>query len=71
MHSGSPEVAELERRYLREVTGGLTYREALARFAALWEQARRLNPDFPSRWEEDVEPDLELARVLNGLPRLR
>jgi hypothetical protein len=67
MHSGSREIAEIERRYAREVLSELTYREALAIFTALWVHAQRLNPDFPGPWEEDIAPDLELARVLNGL----
>lgn len=68
MHSGSDEVAALERRYLREVTGRMSHREALRVFAALWDQAIRMNPNFPGPWEDDIEADLELARVLNGLP---
>lgn len=68
MHSGASEVAELERRYLRRVTGSMTHGEALAVFAALWEHACRLDPDFPRPWEEDIASDLELARVLNGRP---
>ena len=69
MHSGAKEVRELERKYTREVTGSLTYKEALARFSSMWAHARKLNPDFPGPWEEDIAADLELARVLNGLPR--
>jgi hypothetical protein len=41
----------------------------LAIYAALWRHARALNPDFPTDWHEDIKADLELARVLNGLPR--
>jgi hypothetical protein len=62
------ELAELDRRYARESLAGLTYQEALARFTALWAYARKLNPDFPADWERDIQPDLVLARVLNGLP---
>jgi hypothetical protein len=69
MHSGSPEVAALEARYVREVIGAMTFQQALAIFTALWMHARRMNPDFPGPWEEDIAPDLELARVLNALPR--
>jgi hypothetical protein len=47
----------------------MSYLEAMEIFEALWEEARALNPDFPTRdWERDVAPDIELARVLNGLP---
>jgi hypothetical protein len=69
MHSGSPEVAALEAEYIREVFGPMTFQQALAVFTDLWMQALRLNPDFPGPWEEDVAPDIELARVLNALPR--
>lgn len=68
MHSGSPEVDAIERDYARG-RGALTYPEALAVFASLWRHARALNPEFPGTWETDIEADLELARVLNGLPR--
>jgi hypothetical protein len=68
VHSGSPEIEALERRYTRDVIGAMSYREALALFTAMWVHACKLNPDFPGRWQEDIEPDLELARVLNGLP---
>jgi hypothetical protein len=33
MHSGSPEIAALERRYLQNVIGATSYREALQAFA--------------------------------------
>ena len=46
----------------------MTYAEALDLFAALWAEARVLNPDFPGNWRTDVEPDLAIARALNGLP---
>jgi hypothetical protein len=42
--------------------------DALARFAALWVHARALNPDFGSDWLDDLEPDLAVARAVNGLP---
>jgi hypothetical protein len=68
MHSGSPEVTDLEHRYLRGA-GARTYLDALAVFERLWALARQLNPDFPGPWQDDLAPDLELARVLNGLPK--
>jgi hypothetical protein len=67
VRSDSAEVTELELRHTREVSGLLTYREAVARFTALWVYARRVNPDFQTPWEIDVAADIELARVLNGL----
>lgn len=62
------EIAAIERRHARETLTGMSYREALDRFVALWIYARKLNPDFPGDWEEDIQADLTLARVLNGLP---
>lgn len=59
---------ELERRYSRERWKGATFEEALAVFEGLWTEASALREDFPGDWREDIEPDLTLARVLNGLP---
>jgi hypothetical protein len=50
----------------------LTYERALEVFAALWAEASLLDPAFPrgreGRWEQDLAPDLAVARALNGLP---
>jgi hypothetical protein len=62
------ELDEFERRYARDVLGRLTYAEALSHMAALWAEAKHLDPDFPAAWLHDLDADLELARVLNGLP---
>lgn len=63
----SPELDELEKRYQREFLRELTYHEALARFAALWAEARELGALGREGWERDLEPDLAIARTLNGL----
>jgi hypothetical protein len=68
MYATSPELEALDRRHAREA-GELTYVEALARFTALWVYAGRVSPDFRASWQDDIASDLELARVLNGLPR--
>ena len=47
---------------------GLSYEEALARFAALWAYAREVRPDIGADWEDDVRADIAVARALNGLP---
>jgi hypothetical protein len=65
----SERLQEFERWYASTQLAQRSYQEALAVYAALWKHARALNPDFPSDWERDVEADIELARVLNGLPR--
>jgi len=65
----SPELDRFEREYARS-RRDMTYFEALDVFEALWAEARALSSDFPtSDWEADVAPDIELARVLNRLPR--
>lgn len=61
-------VEELERRYEREALRDLDYPEALRRFTALWNEALQLNPAFGLDWEEDLAPDLAIARPVNGLP---
>lgn len=59
---------DLERHYAQTYVARRSYAEALAIFAALWRHARLVNPELPTDWREDVEPDITLARVLNGLP---
>lgn len=46
----------------------MTYEVALKRFAALWAEARALGIDARDDWLADLEPDLAIARALNGLP---
>lgn len=64
----SEKLRRFERRQAREHAP--SYERALAIFAALWAEARLLDPGFPhpERWEEDLAPDLAVARALNGLP---
>ena len=59
---------QLEARYQREALRGLYFPQALAIFSALWAEARTLRPDLGSDWLEDLEPDLAVARAVNGLP---
>ena len=61
-------IRESEAAWNREIYSGMGYLEALARFEALWIQARLVNPESGHTWEEDIEADITLARVLNGLP---
>ena len=68
MITSSPRLDDLERRYQREAFRGLSYEQALARFASLWAEARQLNPDVGKNWLEALEPDLAVARAVNGLP---
>jgi hypothetical protein len=66
---GSTErLREFERWYASKHLADRTYEDALAVFAGLWKYAVEIGADFPADWEEDVKPDIELARVLNGLP---
>lgn len=65
----TPELREFERRYARGRDAHATYQAALAVFKALWTEACTLRPDFPAvDWRSDVEPDLAVARAVNGLP---
>lgn len=57
-----------ERHYAIEQARGRGFREALAVYEALWKEATSISPGFPARWQDDLEADLELGRVLNGLP---
>jgi hypothetical protein len=57
----------LERRLASDPARRLTHREALEVFTALWRLALKMRPDFPEAWQNDIAPDLELARVLNAL----
>ncbi len=59
---------KLNAQFRRERLGALTYEQALAIFAALWDHARRVNPNVGGDWERDIAADIILARVLNGLP---
>lgn len=68
MVRASPALVEFEAAYQREAFRGLSYVDALRRFADLWAEARALNADVGHAWLEDLAPDLAMARALNGLP---
>lgn len=63
-------LAELEARYGREAFRDWSYADALELFAALWAEARALPGAAPRHadWRADLEPDLAIARAVNGLP---
>ena len=61
-------VRESEADWNRKVYASMEYPEALERFTAMWNQARSLNPGIGQSWKEDIEADIALARILNGLP---
>jgi len=63
----SHQLAEFERRFEGETYSDLAYAGALARYAALWAYARELSPDVGTDWQDDLEPDLAIARAVNGL----
>jgi len=58
----------LELRWERQTYGDMSYLEALARFEALWAHALELGWDPVADWRADLEPDLAVARAVNGLP---
>jgi hypothetical protein len=68
MIRSSKPLDELNKRYQQETLRGLTYVQALERFAALWAEARALGASGRDDWENDLEPDLAVARAVNGLP---
>jgi hypothetical protein len=68
---GSERLREFERWYTSSHLAGRSYHDSLAIFAAMWRYAREMNQSFPGDWERDIEADIELARVLNGLPDQR
>ena len=61
-------VKALERAFDRRIYGTMEYLEKLRRFEAMWMHAASLNPEFGRRWQEDIQADITLARILNGLP---
>lgn len=61
-------VRSIEAAHEKELYGSLSYSEKLRRYEALWAHVRSLNPRFTRRWREDLDADIAIARVLNGLP---
>jgi hypothetical protein len=68
MIESSRPLDEFEAEYERTAFAGLSYADALARFAALWSEARALTPSLGDDWAEDLAADLAIARAVNGLP---
>lgn len=64
----SRRLTEFEARYQREAFVNLTFEQALARFTALWVEARVLNPTFGADWANDLGADFAVARAVNDLP---
>ncbi len=67
MMKAPEKVREMEAAYNITLYRDMDYEDALERFEALWLEALSLNPRLGLLWEEDVESDIELARILNGL----
>ena len=68
MITAGERLRRLEAEYLGAAYAAMSYEESLARFAALWAEARELDPGFTQGWLADLEPDLAVARAVNGLP---
>ena len=64
----SKRLIDLESSHENATYGSMDYAEALSRFTAMWMEAIKLNPDRGKDWKDDLEPDLAIARILNGLP---
>ena len=67
MIRSSERLAEFEACYQREAFAASSYEDALARFAALWAEARLIRPDLGQDWIADLDADLAVARAVNGL----
>jgi len=67
MLAPTPALIAFEQRFQREAFATLTFADALTWYAALWAHARTLDPDVGAQWREDLEPDLAIARAVNGL----
>ena len=57
----------IDREFSRTRLARLTYHDALAIFAGLWREAEALGAHIDD-WRSDIEPDLAVARAVNGLP---
>lgn len=68
MITAPEKLARLEAQFAREAYAGMTYAQALERFAALWALVREIRPAADEDWLDDLEPDLAVARAVNGLP---
>jgi hypothetical protein len=64
----TPLLQKLEADFTRDRIARMTFQDALDVFTSLWIEARALNSAFPTDWRSDLEPDLAIARALNGLP---
>lgn len=42
------------------------FAQGLAIFAALWREAESLGKLTHERWQDDIEPDLAIARAIDG-----
>jgi hypothetical protein len=63
----TPELEALERRWERDARDQ-TFEEALARYSALWAEARALGQQPLADWRDDIQSTLDVARAVNGLP---
>jgi hypothetical protein len=68
MIADTPRLRRFEAEYQRNAYRQVSYADALACYAMLLGEARLLNPDFGTDWEEDLAADLAVARAINGLP---
>ncbi|MGD2070812.1 MAG: hypothetical protein PVI57_19225 [Gemmatimonadota bacterium] len=68
MLDATSRLRDLERRWEADRYGGMDFSDALAVYAALWAEARALRDDLGIDWKHDLEPDLAIARAVNGLP---
>lgn len=68
MFERTDRLESLDRRWERQTYADMSFEDALARFEALWAEARLLGHRPLEDWREDLGPDLAIARAVNGLP---
>ena len=67
MARSTDRLERLERRHARSLSARRSFADALRIFEGLWAEASALREDFPEDWRRDIQADLTLARVLNGI----
>ena len=68
MITAAEKLQQLEAAFARQAYADMTYAAALERFTALLALAQEVRPVAEEDWLEDLEPDLAVARAVNGLP---
>lgn len=68
MIAQTEQLRALDLRWERRAYYDMSFHEALARFTALWTEARVLREDPGTQWRVDLASDLAIARAVNDPP---